>query len=107
MIDCHQLLERLKDNKETPTTRNFTAGGFGGACMVASGYPFDTIKVHLQTMSVPKPGKAPIYSGAFDCFVKIAKIEGIQGLYKGMSAPIAASIPIAALGFSGYALGKT
>ena len=26
-------------------TKDFLAGGFGGICLVASGHPFDTIKV--------------------------------------------------------------
>ena len=30
-------------------TKDFLAGGFGGICLVASGHPFDTIKVRLSS----------------------------------------------------------
>ena len=29
--------------------KDFLAGGFGGICLVASGHPFDTIKVRLTS----------------------------------------------------------
>lgn len=53
-----------------------------------SGHPFDTIKVRLQTMPVPKPGEKPMYTGMWNCVVKTVKLEGFFGLYKGMSAPL-------------------
>ena len=31
--------------KKTSPTKDFLAGGFGGMCLVASGHPFDTVKV--------------------------------------------------------------
>lgn len=44
-------------------------------------HPFDTVKVRLQTSSN--------YTGMVDCVSKTVKKEGVRGLYKGMSAPIA------------------
>lgn len=40
-------------------------------------YPFDTIKVRLQTQPVNKP----FYSGPWDCFKSTMKQEGIRGLF--------------------------
>ncbi|XP_049876407.1 congested-like trachea protein [Pectinophora gossypiella] len=84
----------------------FLCGGFGGICTVLSGHPLDTIKVRLQTMPVPKPGEAPLYTGTFDCFTKTIRKEGFFGLYKGMSAPLTGVAPIFAISFFGFGLGK-
>jgi len=87
-------------------TKDFLAGGFGGICLVASGHPFDTIKVRLQTMPIPEAGQPPRYTGAADCVMKTVKLEGIKGLYKGMAAPIVGVAPIFALSFAGFGFGK-
>ncbi len=51
----------------TNVVKNFLAGGVGGACCVAVGHPFDTVKVRLQTMPLPKMGEKPMFTGAADC----------------------------------------
>lgn len=84
----------------------FVCGGFGGVCLVVVGHPLDTIKVRLQTMPLPKPGQAPLYSGTYDCLTKTIKAEGPRGLYKGMGAPLAGVAPIFAISFMGYGIGK-
>lgn len=86
--------------------KDFIAGGVGGVCTVASGYPLDTIKVRLQTMPKPKPGEAPLFTGTFDCFMKTVRKEGFFGLYKGMAAPITGVAPIFAICFLGFGVGK-
>lgn len=63
----------------------FISGGFGGICTVLVGHPFDTIKVRLQTSALTNQH----YNGMVDCASKTIKREGVRGLYKGMSAPIA------------------
>jgi len=96
----------MTEKQRTSATKNFLAGGFGGICTVASGHPFDTIKVRLQTMPLPEAGQLPRYSGAVDCVVKTVKLEGVRGLYKGMGAPIVGVAPIFALSFAVFGLGK-
>lgn len=64
---------------------DFFAGCLGGCAGVAVGYPFDTIKVRLQTDCA----KNPTYRGTWHCFQHILKQEGIRGMYKGMSSPMA------------------
>ena len=81
--------------------KDFIAGGVGGVCTVASGFPFDTVKVRIQTQ-----GPNPIYSGAYDCFLKTVRNEGFFGLYKGMGAPIVGVTPMFAICFAGYSVGK-
>ncbi|XP_041038556.1 mitochondrial carnitine/acylcarnitine carrier protein-like, partial [Carcharodon carcharias] len=62
--------------------------------------------VRLQTQPKALPGQALLYQGAIDCLRKTVANEGLLGLYKGMGTPILASIPVTAIMFFGYALGK-
>lgn len=96
----------MTEKQRTSEVKNFLSGGFGGVCTVLSGHPFDTIKVRLQTMPMPKPGEAPMYAGTMDCVLKTVKLEGFRGLYKGMGAPIVGVAPIFALSFMGFGIGK-
>lgn len=41
-----------------------------------------------------------------DCATKTIQKEGVKGLYKGMSAPIAGVAPIFAISFFGFGVGK-
>merc|ERR1712188_191480 len=45
-------------------------------------YPFDTIRRRLQMQS-EKPREEWNYKGTMDCFVKIAKEEGMAAMFKG------------------------
>lgn len=89
---------------------NILAGGVGGAAGLFVGYPFDTVKVKLQTMtecrcSVTGKNALP-YSGSLDCIKKILLHEGgVKGLYRGMAGPLLLSTPRFALIFQGNAIG--
>merc|ERR1719408_391785 len=48
-------------------------------------YPFDTIRRRLQMQS-EKPVEEWLYKGTMDCFVKIAKDEGMAAFFKGAGA---------------------
>ncbi|KAK6748030.1 hypothetical protein RB195_000942 [Necator americanus] len=92
--------------KMSDVITNFIAGGVGGSCTVIVGHPFDTVKVRLQTMPRPKPGEAPMYTGALDCVKRTVAKEGFFALYKGMAAPLAGVSPLFAVFFAGCAVGK-
>jgi ornithine carrier protein len=48
-------------------------------------YPFDTVKVRLQS----QPDNVPLrYTGPLDCFKKSLQREGFTGIYRGISAPL-------------------
>jgi mitochondrial ornithine carrier protein len=48
-------------------------------------YPFDTVKVRLQS----QPDHLPLrYKGPIDCFSQSIKSDGVLGLYRGISAPL-------------------
>ncbi|XP_055634825.1 mitochondrial basic amino acids transporter [Toxorhynchites rutilus septentrionalis] len=77
---------------------DFAAGCLGGCAGVLVGYPFDTVKVHLQTQN----HRNPLYKGTLDCFRKIIAKESVSGLYRGMSSPMAGVAAVNAIVFGIY-----
>lgn len=60
-------------------------GSFAGAVGKYIEYPFDTVKVRLQS----QPDHLPLrYSGPLDCFRQSIKSDGVLGLYRGITAPL-------------------
>ncbi|KAF2705216.1 mitochondrial carrier [Pleomassaria siparia CBS 279.74] len=61
-------------------------------------YPFDTVKVRLQS----QPDHLPLqYSGPLDCFKKSLNRDGFFGIYRGISAPlVGAAVETGCLFFS-------
>ncbi|XP_056437255.1 solute carrier family 25 member 47-A [Gadus chalcogrammus] len=59
---------------------DFVAGSIGGACGVAVGYPFDTVKVRIQTQ--------PQFTGLWQCATTTFYKEGLHGFFKGMALPV-------------------
>ena len=70
---------------------NLLAGGFGGLCSLVVGYPFDTVKVRLQTSSQ--------YHSAMHCFKSIIIKEGPMSLFRGVSGLALVALPRFALMF--------
>ncbi|XP_003341753.1 mitochondrial carnitine/acylcarnitine carrier protein isoform X1 [Monodelphis domestica] len=99
-------IRELEEKAPISPLKNFLAGGFGGMCLVFVGHPLDTVKVRLQTQPKGQQGQPSLYSGTFDCFRKTLVKEGIQGLYRGMAAPIIGVTPMFAVCFFGFGLGK-
>jgi len=63
---------------------DFGFGFVAGVTGTIAGYPFDTVKVRLQTQTI----NHRLYNGSLDCFIKIARQESMLGFYKGMSSPM-------------------
>ncbi|CAM0138665.1 mitochondrial ornithine carrier protein [Umbelopsis sp. WA50703] len=61
-------------------------------------YPFDTVKVRLQTQSHSNPR----FSGPLDCITKTVKEHGVKDLYRGLSSPLVGSMIENAALFVGY-----
>ena len=61
-------------------------------------YPFDTIKVRLQS----QPDTLPLrYTGPLECFKKSLQRDGFFGIYRGISAPlVGAAVETSTLFFS-------
>ena len=59
-------------------------GGFAGTTAVSITYPTDLIRRRLQLQNFDK--SVPTYNGIIDCIKKIVKLDGITGLYRGLTA---------------------
>jgi len=80
-------------------------GAVGGVFCVFVGHPMDLVKVRMQAMpAAPITSGAPIAAhamrtGTFASLANIFASEGIKGLYRGVSAPLAAITPSFAIAF--------
>lgn len=65
--------------------RDITCGAISGIVGKYIEYPFDTVKVRLQS----QPEGLPLrYAGPVDCFQQSLRKDGFLGLYRGISAPL-------------------
>lgn len=58
---------------------SMAAGSIAGAVTVLANQPIDVVKSNMQSVNASMR-----YTSAIDCLQKIAKEEGIQGLYRGL-----------------------
>lgn len=66
---------------------HFATSMFTGVLVCLAMNPFDVISTRMYNQGVdPITGKGLLYKGPVDCFVKLTKIEGVRGLYKGFLA---------------------
>jgi solute carrier family 25 protein 34/35 len=75
------LLQR-KSNLD-PAVISLISGCIAGTVMTVVMNPTDVISTRLYNQGTNKHGHGLYYSGVIDCFLKIIKVEGIRGLYKG------------------------
>ena len=80
--------------------REVVAGGAGGAAFIVAGFPFDTLKVRMQS------AEKGVYNGFIDAAIKSVRRDGFPALYKGLSAPLIAQPPMFAVYFGSYHLGN-
>ncbi|PNS18144.1 Amino-acid transporter arg-13 [Sphaceloma murrayae] len=65
--------------------KDIAFGSLAGVAGKYVEYPFDTVKVRLQS----QPDHLPLrYKGPLDCFAQSLRSEGFLGLYRGISAPL-------------------
>ncbi|KAJ8902231.1 hypothetical protein NDN08_006639 [Rhodosorus marinus] len=62
--------------------KDYIAGVLAGSAGMIAGYPFDTVKVRLQSVSGSQ------YRGPLHCTVSILRTEGIGGFFRGLTAPL-------------------
>jgi hypothetical protein len=90
-------------NDKSPLVKSFitfTAGLSSGIASKLVEYPFDTVKVKLQTQG--QNNLPVIYNSTFDCFKKIYMREGVVGYYRGVLAPVAGACVELGLTFWAY-----
>ncbi|BFZ62294.1 mitochondrial ornithine carrier protein [Saitoella coloradoensis] len=74
-------------------------------------YPFDTIKVRLQSqphiLPSPSSSSSSHFSGPLDCLRQTLRNEGPTGLYRGLSSPLVGAMAENAVLFFVYARAQT
>jgi ornithine carrier protein len=78
--------------------KDIVCGSVAGVVGKYIEYPFDTVKVRLQS----QPDGLPLrYTGPLDCFKKSLQRDGFLGIYRGISAPlVGAAVETSTLFFS-------
>ncbi|KAF9436820.1 hypothetical protein BGZ76_002857 [Entomortierella beljakovae] len=84
--------------KQEESIKDLLFGSIAGVAGKFVEFPFDTVKVRLQT----QPLDHPIFKGPFDCFRQTVRNEGFLGLYNGLSSPIVGAMLENAVLFVGY-----
>jgi len=101
------LIHFYKRNFKVKMVNNFkdiVAGGCGGASGIFAGYPFDTVKVLMQTQ---EGGDKRKYFSTFQTIKRVIVEDGALRLYRGLSTPMATVAFTNALTFGVYgAMGR-
>ncbi|KAL9575955.1 MAG: hypothetical protein Q9212_007525, partial [Teloschistes hypoglaucus] len=76
--------QTLAKDQGVEAFKDITFGSIAGIIGKTIEYPFDTVKVRLQSQPYP-----PIYNGPTDCFLQSLRSPegGFRSLYRGVSAP--------------------
>ncbi|XP_053687692.1 solute carrier family 25 member 35-like isoform X2 [Sabethes cyaneus] len=77
------LTRHLPDRMKSDRLISVVSGIAAGTVMAITMTPPDVVATRLYNQGVDASGKGIYYKGVLDCFIKIVKIEGIAGLYKG------------------------
>lgn len=93
-----QSLQLDSNARSTEAWKDILFGSIAGVIGKIIEYPFDTVKVRLQS----QPSTLPqLYAGPLDCINQSLRAEGVRGLYRGISAPLlGAAIETSSLFFS-------
>ena len=99
MSDGQKLIEaKLVSEQGKEALKDIVFGSIAGIVGKVIEYPFDTVKVRLQSQP---DGLPPQYKGPVDCFRQSWRADGISGLYRGLSAPlVGAAVETSSLFFS-------
>ncbi|KAI9885528.1 MAG: hypothetical protein M1823_002667 [Watsoniomyces obsoletus] len=85
------------------TAKDLTFGSIAGILGKIVEYPFDTVKVRLQS----QPDSQPLrYQGPIDCLKQSFQHEGLRGLYRGVSAPLVGAAAETSSLFFSYGIAK-
>ncbi|KAF2857619.1 amino-acid transporter arg-13 [Piedraia hortae CBS 480.64] len=94
---------QAKHSASTEALRDLLFGSFAGCAGKLIEYPFDTVKVRLQS----QPHHLPLqFTGPLDCFRWSLRTGGFRSLYRGVSAPIAGAAAENAALFGSYTVAQ-
>jgi len=86
-LGCFKQIQDLnpyqKDKGTLGAISSFAAVTAARTVVMPFNYPFDTVRRRMMLES-EKPVAERVYKGSMDCFMKVARAEGVAGMYKGM-----------------------
>jgi len=99
----HAATAKPVRNQANEALQDILFGSIAGTVGKVVEYPFDTVKVRLQS----QPDHLPLrYAGPLDCFRQSIAQDGIRSLYRGVSAPLAGAAAETACLFWTYGVAK-
>lgn len=93
------LLTSAKPGAGLDTLETLVCGGLAGSTAAFFTTPFDVVKTRLQTQA---PGTLGRYNGVLHALQEIAREEGLQGLYRGLTPRLAMYVSQGAIFFASY-----
>jgi solute carrier family 25 carnitine/acylcarnitine transporter 20/29 len=99
------MSDQKEDSPFVGAMKDIISGTMGGFAQVIAGHPLDTVKVRLQNQ-VEGVGQTKQFNGTLDTFRKTVQLEGVRGLYKGASSPLAGAMAHNAGVFFSYGQAK-
>ena len=81
------------------TLQDIAFGSLAGFIGKVVEFPFDTVKVRLQSQPA---NRLPLYAGPLDCLRQSVRHDGLRSLYRGVSAPLAGAAAETACLFWSY-----
>lgn len=97
-------LKRMDKDKELPVSVRLLCGGLAGAISQTITYPLDVVRRRMQMKGIS--GELFAYTSTKNAFTVIVKVEGIQGLYKGMWPNLLKVAPLVGIQFVTYEITK-
>ncbi|XP_018574330.1 mitochondrial thiamine pyrophosphate carrier [Anoplophora glabripennis] len=108
---CYKIFDDLYKtfvhSTHTTLSSSLVAGSLAGLCAKTFIYPFDLAKKRLQIQGFEE-GRAVFggvhfqCKGLTDCLVRIYKVEGVPGFFKGLAPSLIKAVFTTALHFSSY-----
>ncbi|KAL5121388.1 mitochondrial ornithine carrier protein [Pleosporales sp. CAS-2024a] len=85
MEETHNRVAEHASGQGEEAVKDIVCGSVAGVVGKYIEYPFDTVKVRLQS----QPDTVPLrYAGPLDCFTKSLQKDGFRAIYRGISAPL-------------------
>jgi ornithine carrier protein len=88
------------DRDHLPAPVVLASGAVAGMMLNVIPYPLDTAKSVLQTLQLPAGSSKPL--GIVDAMKLIVEVEGVAGLYRGISPALIRAVPANAAVFMAY-----
>lgn len=103
-MPLYEFIKRggLSAGDEVPSpARIATASACSSALVSIVAFPSEVVRVRLQAQEMrgPEAGhQHKKYAGIYDAFRTILRVEGVSGLYRGLSASLVRTVPNSAIG---------